>query len=187
MDTTTLQQTPELIETDRLQLKLPDAAFAEAFSEMVKHSVQDYAYIPAWISKAHDVELARKKIVQSREFISQGESLVWFVFEKHTHQLVTRLDAFNFDFDIPKCEIGYMGDSRLRGKGYVREATLAMMDWLFTQGVLRIEAQCDARNLRSIRFAQEALGMQQEGVLRNADRDNEGQLCDKVLLARLLD
>jgi RimJ/RimL family protein N-acetyltransferase len=184
-DKTILQNAPQQLETARLILKQPEPAFAASFAEMVAHSKQDYAYIPAWMSKADDVALARSKITQSREFITQGESLVWFAFEKASGRMVARLDAHHWDFDIPKCEIGYMGDSRLVGKGYVREATLAMMDWLYTQGVVRIEAQCDSRNARSISFAIQALGMQQEGVLRSADRDNDGALCDQVILARL--
>ena len=39
----------------------------------------------------------------------------------------------------------------------------------------------DVRNVRSIRFAK-ALGMQEEGVLRNYERFND-ELCDQILLS----
>jgi RimJ/RimL family protein N-acetyltransferase len=56
----------------------------------------------------------------------------------------------------------------------------------FSLGVNRIEASCDTRNLRAIRFA-EQLGMRREGVLRSHSRDPQRVLSDDVLLSMLRD
>ncbi len=64
------------------------------------------------------------------------------------------------------------------------EAATAVLQLGFELGLERIEAICDARNLRSIAFA-EMLGMTREGLLRSHDRDPQGQLCDDVVLAML--
>jgi len=94
------------------------------------------------------------------------------------------LDLHEFDWAVPACQIGYVGDSAQQGQGLMREAALALIDQAFAWGLHRVEAWCDARNLRSIRFAQ-GVGLQLEGRLRDGARDANGVLCDQVLLARL--
>ena len=66
------------------------------------------------------------------------------------------------------------------------EAATALLRLGFELGLERIEALCDARNARSIAFAQ-MLGMTREGLLRSHDRDPQGALCDDVVLAMLRD
>jgi RimJ/RimL family protein N-acetyltransferase len=182
-DKTIIQRAPKHLKTERLHLKAPDAEFAEALADSIAHSAQDYFFMPSWRA-ASDLDVAHDELVKSAQFGERGESLVWFAFEEHSDKLVGRLDLHGWDFVVPCCEIGCLADSRMTGRGLMREAALAIMDWAYAQGVVRIEAVTDVRNERAIRFAQ-ALGMQQEGVLRSADRDALGELCDLVMLARV--
>ena len=97
---------------------------------------------------------------------------------------IGRIDLHSFDFDAPRCEIGYVGDPRVSGRGCLREATLAVLDLGFALGLARIEAFSDVRNQRAVKFALD-LGFEREGVVRHRERDPQGELCSQVLLARL--
>ena len=61
---------------------------------------------------------------------------------------------------------------------------MAVIDLGFALGLRRVEAWCDVRNARSIRFA-ECLGMQRENVRRSTERDAQGQPCDQLVLSRV--
>jgi RimJ/RimL family protein N-acetyltransferase len=183
LDKFTLQNAPKLLETERLWLKAPDPAFAAQFADAIKHSVEDFFFIAWWV-KCQEEGVARVSLENSVKHIAAGDCVVWHAFEKLSDRYIGRLDLHTWDFDTPRCELGYMADSRMNGRGLMREAALALMRWAFNLGVVRIQAITDARNLRSIHFA-ECIGMQREGVLRSYELDSEGELCDQVVLARV--
>ncbi|HCU07516.1 MAG TPA: GNAT family N-acetyltransferase [Clostridiales bacterium] len=65
-----------------------------------------------------------------------------------------------------RVEIGYFTDPEYWGKGYVREALGALMEYAFTRdGVYRIDGTCIQKNTRSARVM-ERCGMRPEGVRR---------------------
>jgi RimJ/RimL family protein N-acetyltransferase len=178
---------PELaarcVETARLRLEWPRAEHAPAVRDSVNASLESLRFI-RWGQQPFDDEAARRFCEADAERVAAGECLIYFAFERTSGRFVGNLDLHTFDFDVPRCQIGYVGDTRLAGQGLMREAALALVDLAFRLGVERVEAWCDARNLRSIHFAQ-TLGLHYEGVLRSVERDPQGALCDQVLLARL--
>ena len=95
------------------------------------------------------------------------------------------VELHSVDFGVPRCQLGFVGCSRQRGRGLMREAALTLMDWAYHRGMARIEVWCDVRNTRALAFA-ESLGLQREGLMRQVERDARGQLCDQHLLARLV-
>lgn len=113
--------------------------------------------------------------------VEAGDEIIYNVFEIATGDYVGRLDLHSWDADAPRCEIGYMADTRTSGRGLLREAAIACVELAFDIGAVRIQAMTDPRNTRSIMFAK-ALGMQEEGVLRNYERLDD-VLCDQVLLS----
>ena len=72
----------------------------------------------------------------------------------------------------------------MTGHGLMHEAATAMLDLAWSLGAHRVQALCDSRNTRAIRFA-ERLGFRREGALRGYERDDQGQLHDEVVLAIL--
>ncbi|MFM2054207.1 MAG: hypothetical protein RL456_2244, partial [Pseudomonadota bacterium] len=139
----------------------------------------------AWGHRRWDLEAARVHCERHREWIEgEGEGAVYLAFEYDTSVYVGCVDLHSFDFGVPRCQLGFVGCSRQRGRGLVREAALTLMDWAYGRGVARIEVWCDVRNTRSLAFA-ESLGMVREGLMRQVERDGRGLLCDQHLLARL--
>jgi RimJ/RimL family protein N-acetyltransferase len=137
-----------------------------------------------WAQCPFEDDDARRFCEADAEQVAAGTCLIYFAFERASGRFVGNLDLHTFDFDVPRCQVGYVGDARFAGRGLMREAALAVIDLAFRLGVERVEAWCDARNARSIHFAK-TLGLREEGLLRSVERDPQGQLCDQVLLARL--
>jgi len=183
MDRTTLQGAPARLATPRLDLSWPLARHAEAVRESVNASLAGLRFV-RWGQQAFDDDAARRFCEADAERVAAGDCLIYFAFERETGRFVGNLDLHTFDFAVPRCQIGYVGDLRLAGRGLMREAASALVELAFKLGVERVEAWCDLRNARSIHFAQ-TLGMQYEGVMRGVERDPQGALCDQVLLARL--
>lgn len=83
-------------------------------------------------------------------------------------------------------EIGYCIGRAFWGKGVMTEALNAVIDFFFDQvGALRVQARHDPRNPGSGRVM-EKCGMKYEGMLRGADRNNQG-VCDVIFRGILAD
>jgi RimJ/RimL family protein N-acetyltransferase len=176
-----IRQTPPQIITARTMLRhssldMVDArvAWATASSDMLEFTW--------WWRKGVDREKTLASLQSEMNAIASGEEVIYNVFENSTNAYVGRIDLHSWDFDAPRCEIGYMADARTCGRGLLREAALACVELAFKLGAVRIQAITDSRNARSIHFAK-SLGMQEEGVLRNYERDGTGALTDQVMLS----
>jgi len=183
MDAHTLLGAPALIGTPRLRLEWPRPEHAAVVMESVNASLAELRYV-GWAAETFDAERALRFCTNDAELVARGKCLIYFAFEHGSDAFVGNLDLHSFDFDVPRAEIGYVGDVRRAGSGLMFEAATAVLRLGFELGLERIEAICDARNLRSIAFA-EMLGMTREGLLRSHDRDPQGELCDDVVLAML--
>lgn len=170
---------PSVIETPRLRLVASDPAFAPQFAAAMQVSHDDLRYAQAW-REAADPEVAALSLRRSIELADQD--VVRHAFQLDTGAYVARVDLHSFDDEVPRCELGYVGASDQTGSGLVTEACAAMLELAWSLGVVRVQALCDARNAPSIRLA-ERIGMQREGLLRAYERDDDGQLCDQVVLA----
>ena len=183
IDAQTLKLAPAQLETARLRLERPRLAHAPQVMDSVNASLRNLRFIH-WGQQAFDEARARRFCANNADLVERGECLIYFVFEIATGAIVGNLDLHSFAFDVPRCEIGYVGDARTAGRGLMFEAASAVMHLGFGLGLQRIAAYVDVRNERSLRFAQQ-LGMRREGVLRSYARDPQGECNDEVVYARL--
>lgn len=182
MDGDTLLQAPREIRTARLSLHAPRHDLAALFVESLNLSLPGLAYI-GWAQTARALEWGEQFLLRDIEWAARGEGLVYYAFESAGGAYVGRIDLHSWDFDAPRCEVGYVGDARTAGRGLMREAVLACVDLAFSLGVARVQALSEATNTRALHFAEHALGFAREGVLRNFERDAQGRLGDQVLFA----
>jgi RimJ/RimL family protein N-acetyltransferase len=119
----------------------------------------------------------------------RGESLHYLVLRTDTPadapETVGLLDLHSFALEVPRAELGYVGDLRQSGQGLVREAVLALTDMAFGLGFVRVQALSDSRNTRALQFADSLSGFRREGVLRAFERDPWGELSEQVMFAAL--
>lgn len=170
---------PAEILTERLRLVVSDVAFATRFADAMRASHDDLTFTKDWREVA-DPDVAALSLQRSIELADQD--VVRHAFRRDTGAYVARVDLHSFDDDVPRCELGYVGASDQTGAGLVTEACRAMLELAWHLGVVRVQALCDARNFPSIRLA-ERIGMTREGLLRSYERDDDGELCDQVVLA----
>lgn len=185
MNADTLRAAPRTLYTPRLRLEHPRAEHAATVMDSVDASLPELRYI-GWGQTAFDAQRALRLCEHDCERVAAGECLIYLAFQRAGGAFVGSLDLHSFAFDVPRCEIGYVGDARLAGRGLMFEAATEVLRLGFALGVQRIEARCEAHNLRSIRFA-EQLGMRREGRLRSHARDPQRSVCDDVVLALLRD
>jgi aminoglycoside 6'-N-acetyltransferase len=82
-----------------------------------------------------------------------------------------------------QAEIGFTLDRAHQGQGYATEALRAMLRRLFDGGLLRVSAECDARNEPSARVL-DRLGFRREG-LRRRHTWLKGEWTDDLLFGLL--
>lgn len=176
-----LPATARDLRSERLRLELPRVDHATAFLDSLNHSLPALRFI-SWAQQWRDPAWALEFCKHDAAVIARGEAVVFHAFEVDGGHYVGRIDLHTFDFEAPRCEIGYVADMRRQGRGLMREAALAVIDHGFAIGLARVHALSDVRNLRALHFAA-TLGMQREGVLRGFERDAHGALCDMVMFA----
>ncbi len=182
MDRSHLTQAPRELRTPRLALHAPRAEFAAVFVDSLNSSLPGLSYI-GWGQKVRTLEWAERFLADGLAFVDEGDCLIFYAFEVTTGRYVGRVDVHSWDFDAPRCEVGYVGDVRLQGRGLMREAVLACVQLVFGMGVARVQALSEASNQRALRFAEQALGFKREGVLRYYERDAQGRLGEQVMFA----
>ena len=175
-----LSEAPQVSRTERLLLQSSEPAFAAAFADAVAASSSDLAFVAGWRDAA-DIDVARRSLERSIELADVD--VVRHAFT-HGGRYVGRFDLHSWDHEVPRCELGYLVDSRLTGQGLATEAAAAMLDIAWQLGAIRVQAMCDVRNVRGIALA-ERIGMRREGVLRSYSVDHEKQPYDELVLARL--
>jgi len=152
---------PEQIETERLVLRKPRMDDA-------------YAIFAGW---TQDTEVTRyltwhphQRIEQTKQFLQKCLSaweyetrFPYVITLKESDEIIGMIDP---RIEGPKMGIGYGAARAHWGKGYVAEATRAIIEWAFLQpSIYRVYATTDVENLASRRVL-EKVGMQCEGILR---------------------
>jgi RimJ/RimL family protein N-acetyltransferase len=152
---------PERIETERLVLRIPligDASAVFAGWTQDKEVTRFLTWRP------------HQRIEQTKEFIQTCLSawgyesrFPYVITLKENDEIIGMIDPRT---EGPKMGIGYVAARDHWGKGYVTEATRAIIGWAFQQSpIYRVYATTDVENVASRRVL-EKVGMQCEGILR---------------------
>jgi RimJ/RimL family protein N-acetyltransferase len=114
----------------------------------------------------HEITEARATVEQSKEYFIERTALRWVITLHGDDAMIGTASLFHLSEQNGRAEIGYALARAYWGKGYMREALTAVVDYAFGPfGLRRLEADIDPRNLRSV-HALEQLGFVREGLLR---------------------
>jgi len=152
---------PERIETERLVLRKPrldDAPFVFAGWAQDK----EVTHFLTW--RPHQTIEQTKEFIQSCLSVWGHESrFPYMITLKENDEIVGMIDP---RIEGSKAGIGYVAAHSHWGKGYVTEATGAIIAWAFQRSLIyRVYATTDVENVASRRVL-EKVGMQCEGMLR---------------------
>ena len=152
---------PEELETKRLVLRKPRLEDARAIFEGWTQDQEVTRYL-TW--RPHERIEQTEAFVQGCIRAWEGETRFPYVITlKGTGEVIGIIDP---RMEGPKVGIGYGAARAYWGKGYVPEATRAIIDWAFRQPtIFRVYATTDVENIAS-RRVMEKVGMQCEGILR---------------------
>ena len=129
-------------------------------------------------------EISRMVLTDWIGHYEEGGFFNWAIEWKDTGEAIGNIAVVSVDADTESAEIGYCLGRMYWGRGIMPEALRAVMDYLFdTVGMNRITAYHDVNNPKSGRVMKKA-GMQPEGILRQAKKNNQG-ICDVALYALL--
>ncbi len=154
---------PPTIETERLLLRPLTMADDEAI----------YAY-------GSDPEVTKYVLFDTHNSITDSQIFLHLTLDQYANQepaalaielkdnkmLIGTIGYLNWHRDHKRIEIGYALSQDYWNKGYVTEATNALIDHFFRNSdLVRIEARCRPENIGSSRVMEKA-GMKFEGILR---------------------
>lgn len=153
---------PEIIETERLILRLPMLSDAETIFRTYAQDVEVVRYV---IWKPHSSVEETEAFLRDRIAAwKDHRSFSWVITQKSTDDLIGMVEMRIEDF---KANLGYVIARRFWRRGFATEAARSIVNWALNQErIYRVWAVCDVDNAASARVL-EKVGMQREGVLRN--------------------
>ena len=176
---------PEVLETERLTLRAARAGQGAALHEAL---VESFAQLHPWMPWARQMQTAQESEKFARDAHAKWLAREMIDFSWHRRDdglLVGRGGLHTIDWSVPKLEIGYWIRTSCALQGYATEGTRALTALARDRlGARRLEITSDARNLASRRVAEKS-DFVLEGILRQSRRDNDGQLADSCMYARV--
>ncbi|MBQ8799254.1 MAG: GNAT family N-acetyltransferase [Lachnospiraceae bacterium] len=177
-------QGTKTMETARLLLRRFTVGDARSFFQNVTSDPEVNRYL-TW-PLHENVEDTQKILSEWTERYANPERYCWAIVLKEVEEVIGTIAAPTVKNRTGAVEVTYCIGSRWWGQGIVPEALQVVMQYLFEEvQVNRIEAGFDANNPNSGRVM-EKVGMQKEGILRQAGKNNQG-LFDLVFYSILKD
>jgi RimJ/RimL family protein N-acetyltransferase len=174
---------PVTLRTDRFDLFAPVADDVDAIHAACQDAdIQRYTTVPSPYPRSEAEAFIEKVAAQWAE----GAHLTWGIHREG--QLVGTVGLYRLD-GTGAGELGYWTAPGERGRGVVREAAAAVVDWGFASdglGLVRVEWRAVVGNTASARVAQ-ALGFRYEGMSRRALRNGSGVRNDGWIAGLLVD
>ena len=131
-----------------------------------------------------DISQAKKLLADIHEGFRTRRAFQWGIVRIEDDLIVGTCTIFAINEPQGRAEIGYVLGHEHWGRGYMKEALTALVDFAFGKLALRrLEADVDPRNGSSL-HAVERLGFRREGLLRERWKVN-GELQDSVFLGLL--
>lgn len=166
------------LETERLILrkfKLSDAK--DMFNNWANDD--DVTKYITW-SSHKSIEDTKKVVAEYVNDSARDNYYHWCIILKETNEAVGSIGAFRLYDDLKMFEVGYCIGKRFWNKGITTEAMKPLFRFFFDEvGINRIEARHDTKNPASGKVMSKS-GMQLEGILRQAGKNNTG-ICDSAV------
>lgn len=172
----TLPHIPDLISTERLELRAPELGHVAELTRAVRESLPELQVYMPWATDDYDeagCEASMRNAIA--DFVTKRD-LRYHIFEKVTGRLIGSTGFHRIRWEVPRLEIGYWLASSRTGNGFTTEAAAALTRVAFEQlGANRVEICCDDRNLASAAVAVKC-GYSLDAVLHNNSRGVDGTL-----------
>jgi len=143
---------PEVIETPRLLLQVPQAGYGEKLHEAMVDGYEDYVKWLSWSPQLPTVEAVEEECRKHHAEFILRELVRYIILDKVTHTVIGRcaFPPIQAHWFIPQFGISYFIRKSQRSKGYATEAAHAMALLAFKiLKAKKVEIYCDAENKAS--------------------------------------
>lgn len=170
------------IETERLILRRVTSEDAQAMYRNWASDPEVTKYL-TWPTYT-DPEDARSILKIWEKDYEKADFYLWAIVPGDLGEPIGTISVVEMNESAQWLEIGYCIGRNWWHRGYVSEALKALIAFFFEEvGVGRIQARHDPRNIHSGAVMRKC-GMTCEGILRRADRNNQG-ICDAAIYSIL--
>ena len=145
-----LLELPMPIKTPRLVIMPPAGEFAEKIDEAILESLDVLRPWMPWVEKEMmTLEDRREMLIRKSAAFLLREDLMFLVFT-HEGEFVMATGLTRIKWDVPSAEIGYWCRKSAQGKGYVTEASNALIRYAFeVLKVRKVDIGMDSENIAS--------------------------------------
>ncbi|HKA58293.1 MAG TPA: GNAT family N-acetyltransferase [Gemmatimonadales bacterium] len=138
------------LHTERLTLRGPDPAAAEAINSAIRDSFAELSPWLPWADHVPTVDETREHLTRARDAFPAGEDLGLFVWNTKSDEFIGAVGLHARLADATRREIGYWIRTSAAGRGYATEAVQAVARAAVKQMSLSaVEIHVNARNLPS--------------------------------------
>lgn len=155
-----------ILQTSRLTLRLIHAEEKDMFAAAICSSPSLYLWLD-WCHRDFTPEEASDFLMHTRLNWIKGHAYGFGLYHKETNDFIGMVALTDLSHSFNMGTIGYWVCDAYQHQGYAKEATLALIEFCFTQLQLtRLECICDPDNHGSQSVALDC-GATKEGLARN--------------------
>lgn len=122
------------------------------------------------------------------ELILKAQQKTFFpygIFDSTSQKMIGYIHLMNFDWNLPKAEIGFFIDADYAGKGIMSKAVSTVVSYYFDElGFHKLFLRTHPSNLSAQALA-EKCGFEKEGLLRHDYKTTAGQFVDLIYYGKL--
>ncbi len=160
--------------TEHLRLRPHTADDVDDHLAVFEHDLaRRWSVVPRPYTRERAYDWCTRRAAQVR---TSGDGICWAGEDRETGRVVGATGVHSTDWRNRVTDVSADAAREVLGKGYAREALLAISHWLLTdQRFERVQITAATENIAPQRVA-EACGFVREGVMRNAGSDRYGRV-----------
>lgn len=169
---------------DNYRIKLVETSESAAFYNLISSNALELKlYFPNTVKENQTQQDAEVHLVASHEKMQNKEKYLFGLYKKEV--LIGYVNVKNFDWEVPKCELGYFIDKAHSGQGLATRMVGEVTDYCFRElKLIKVFLRIAKENVASIKIA-EKNGFIHEGSLRSEFRLESGELIDVEYYGKL--
>ncbi len=170
---------PQVIETSRLKLLMPQAGFGPQLHAAIMDGFEDYVKWLAWPDKPPTIEAVEEENRKNQAEFILRDFIRYLIIDKKTEHVVGRcaFPPIQLNWAIPEFGISYFIRKTQRGNGYATEAAHALALMAFkVLNAKKVEIYCDDENTASQKIP-ERIGFKLEYTQRGGWPRPDGKLA----------
>lgn len=172
---------PELIETERLLLRLPGDSDAALWHDAMRDAWPAHRGWMNWSQEMLYAEVAQEMVGMMREEFRARRALEYLAVRRSDGVAVGSGSLNHIKWKMPKFEMGFWIRPSAAGQGLGTELARALMGLAFdTLGAVHVDVRIDPEHLRGRRFL-EKLGMHYKALLHGDEMLASGRRRDSAV------